>query len=149
MEDCSPKDINMANMQRKTVSLLQTYFDFFYAKAISDKMCMVFKKKCLGCVNEWLSQTDHTCLTLTTQQLLNLYLEDILQEVDQTEILSQWNQSASILDVSAELLEMFKLKIYCKDWRDTDMKTSQWRTKMIKTAVQIKLLEQRFVTISE
>lgn len=126
------------------VSLLQSYFDFFYAKEVCNKMDLVFKKNCLGCQSFSLSQIGHTCLSLAREQQLELYFEDVLLEVDELDILKKWCEAASVIDVSTELIEMFKLKIYCKDWRETDMKTLEWKTKMIKLTVQLLLLETRF-----
>lgn len=131
-------------MESNKVSLMQSYFDFFYAKEISRIMYTVFKKKCEGCQHSCLSQMDHTCLTLSNKQLLELYFEDILNIIDECDILMRWEASISALDVSPELLEMYKLKIYCKDWRETDMKTSNWKTKMINMTVQLLKLERRF-----
>lgn len=128
----------------ESVSLLQSYFDFFYAKEIRDKMRPVFKAKCLGCQNAFLSQTDHDCLTLTDEQQLNLYFDDVLLDVDETDILQRWRDAISVLDTSSELIDMFKLKIYCKDWRETDMKTLQWRNKMINMTVRLLAIEKRF-----
>lgn len=128
----------------ESVSLLQSYFDFFYAKEIRDKMRPVFKAKCLGCQNAFLSQTDHDCLTLTDEQQLNLYFDDVLLDVDETDILQRWRDAISVLDTSSELIDMFKLKIYYKDWRETDMKTLQWRNKMINMTVRLLAIEKRF-----
>lgn len=128
----------------ESVSLLQSYFDFFYAKEIRDKMRPVFKAKCLGCQNAFLSQTDHDCLTLTDEQQLNLYFDDVLLDVDETDILQRWRDAISVLDTSSELIDMFKLKIYCKDWRETDMKTLQWKNKMINMTVRLLAIEKRF-----
>lgn len=128
----------------ESVSLLQSYFDFFYAKEIRDKMRPVLKAKCLGCQNARLSQTDHDCLTLTDEQQLNLYFDDVLLDVDETDILQRWQDAVSVLDISSELIDMFKLKIYCKDWRETDMKTLQWRNKMINMTVRLLMIEKRF-----
>lgn len=130
-------------MDITNVSLLQSYFDFFYAKEISLKMYSVFKKKCFGCQHSCLSQLDHSCISLTNEQQLELYFEDVLIEVDESDILLKWNESASALDVSSELIDMYKLKLYCRDWRETDMKTLQWKRKMTKMTVQLLQLEQR------
>lgn len=137
MED---KDMRIS----ESVSLLQSYFDFFYAKEISEKMFSVFKNKCFGCQNSRLSQMDHTCLTLTDEHQLDLYFEDVLLDVDETDILLKWNDAVSVLEMSSALIEMFKLKINCKDWRETDMRTAQWRAKMINMTVQLLQIERRF-----
>ena len=128
----------------ESVTLLQSYFDFFYAKEIKDKMSSVFKAKCIGCQSAGLSQRDHDCLSQTNEQLLNLYFEDILLNVDENDILQQWQDAVSVLDTSSELIYMFKLKLFCKDWRETDMKSLQWRNKMIHMVVQLLTIEKRF-----
>ena len=128
----------------ETVSLLQSYFDFFYAKELREKMFSVFKRKCFGCQTSSLSQLDHSCLILTDAHQLELYFEDVLLDVDEADILLKWNDAASVLDISSELIEMFKLKINCKDWRETDMKTVQWRAKMINMTIQLLQIERRF-----
>lgn len=125
-------------MLAESVSLLQSYFDFFYAKEISDKMYNVFKQKCFGCQNFRLSQMDHTCLRLADDQQLEIHFEDVLGDVDESDILLKWNSAVSRLDIHSEVLEMFRLKIYCKDWREMDMKTAEWRTKMINMTIQLK-----------
>ena len=125
-------------------SLLESYLDFFYAQEIRTKMYSVSKKKCYGCQNSCLSQLNHSCLALTNRQQLELYFEDILLNVDEFDILSKWEQAVSILDAPSEVVEMYKLKLYCKDWRQADMKTPQWKTKMIQTTVQLLLLERCF-----
>lgn len=131
-------------MECSKTSLLQSYFDFVYAKEISLKMYSVFRKKCVGCQHSRLSQLDHTCLKLTEKQQLELYFEDVLREIDESNILLKWSETVSSLDVPSALLDMYKLKIYCRDWRETDMKTNAWRHKMIRLVIQLILLENRF-----
>lgn len=129
------KETNMEPSE--VVSLFQSYFDFFYAKEIRMKMHSVFKAKCFGCQNSRLSQMEHACLTLTEEQQLTLYFDDVLLDVDESDILLRWQDAVSVLDVSPGLVEMFKLKIHCKDWRETDMKTLQWRNRMINMTLRL------------
>ena len=103
-----------------TVTLLDSYFDFFYAKAIMDNLNDVIKKKCYGCVTNKLSQTDHTCWNLTKKDWLHRCFEDILYEVDENEILQRWEDSVNVCK-EKELVAMYRLKLYCRDWRETDM----------------------------
>lgn len=137
-------DLKKKKMEVNNASLLQSYFDFLYAKELSEKMYSVFRKKCLACQDCRLSQWEHTCLTLSDEQQLEVYFEDVLREVQELDILVKWDQAASALDIPAGEIELFKLKIFCKDWRDTNMKTFKWRTKMIKMIVEIRLLERSF-----
>ena len=128
----------------ESVSLLQSYFDFCYAKEIRKKMFPVFKAKCSGCQNSRLSQMDHACLTLTDKQQLKFYFEDILKDVDESDILKQWHDEVSLTEMPLSLIEMFRLKLYCLDWRETDMKSAQWRNRMIDMTVRLLQLEARF-----
>lgn len=132
-------------MDRDIVSLMESYFDFIYSKAIALEMRNVVKKLCEGCHSGNLSQTKHACLTLSDGELLELYFEEIVKAVDENTILQQWEESVKCIDnISEELIYMYKLKLFCKDWRETDMKTERWRQTMIKRTLQILQLETRF-----
>lgn len=125
-------------------SLLESYLDFFYAKEIIYRLSEVVKQTCEGCALESLSQMDHTCVMMTKRQQLSYYFEDVLKAIDEQDILGKWKESvASLEDVSPEYLAMYELKLHCADWRDT-MKTSEWKYRMIKMAVQVMRLERCF-----
>ena len=122
--------------------LLESYFEFFYAQEIVKRTYGVVKKNCSGCQLGCLSQTDHSCLYPREQ--LESYWEEILGEVDEMEILRKWDSAVSVLrDVSPELVSVYKLKIDCRDWRDTDMKTEAWNSKMYKLSRQLMALKNR------
>lgn len=126
------------------VCLLESYFDFFYAKAILEKMSGVFSKNCIGCVTNSLSQMDHSCLTLTKTEQLKLYFEDILLKVDENEILRNWEHSISHLEEDYSIISgLYRLKLYCRDWRETDMKSAAWKSKMIRMTMQLFRLQHR------
>jgi predicted nucleotidyltransferase len=131
-----------------TVSLLESYFDFFYAKAILEETLRTTKKKCDGCRVESLSQRHHTCLSRTTREQLEIYFEDILLYVDENDILSKWEDAVSLIEDNA-LVGLYRLKIYSRDWRKTDMKSAEWKSKMIKMTRQLLGLHIRFNTFSE
>ena len=132
-------------MERTHVRLLESYFEFFYAKAVSTVISDVTKSLCDGCRYESLSQTEHICTTLTKRELLNLYFEEFLNAVDEDRILEQWDEAVKCVpDISEELIYLFRLKLQCKDWRETGMKTIQWRWKIIDMTVKVVELENRF-----
>ena len=131
-------------MERTKTSLLKSYYDFYYAKEIGRRMYPVFKRKCSGCQHSRLSQLDHTCLTLSDKQQLELYFEDVILEVDENQILSKWIEAASIIDVPSGLIETMKIKLFDMDSHRTYKKTLQWKTRMIRMVVQVVLLEKRF-----
>ena len=123
-------------------SLLESYFDFCYAKSIKDNMLTVFKKKCFGCLHDSLSQTDHTCLTFSRKEQLELYFDEVLQHLDENEILRQWEETVSSF-ANADFVNLYKLKFYCRDWRETDMRCATWKTKMVKLVFELFQLENR------
>jgi hypothetical protein len=129
------------------VKLLQSYFEFFYAKEIMSKMYKVFKINCSGCQQGELSQLNHPCLSLTDYEQLELNLDDILDEVNESVILKNWDSAVSVMqNISPELKEMYKLKIYCQDWRDTDMKTTVWKSKMYRLTCELIQLKNNVST---
>lgn len=130
----------------ETTKLLETYFDFIYAEAIMNEMIGVFRNNCTGCQRGNLSQTNHACLMLSEQQQLELYFEDILTKVNEMDILRQWDSAVSVLhDISSELVTMYRLKIGCRDWRETDMKTLEWRSKIYRLTCQLIRLKNDYV----
>ena len=126
-----------------SVTLLDSYFDFFYAKAIMDDLNNVIKRNCYGCVTNKLSQTTHQCLNLTKGEWLHLYLEELLLEVDENDILQKWEESVATFE-DTELVAMYRLKLYCRDWRDSDMKSGAWKYKMMRMTLQLLRLENQF-----
>ena len=88
-----------------------------------DNLNDAIKKKCYGCVTNKLSQTDHTSWNLTGKEWLHRFFEDILYNVDENETLQRWEESVSVCE-EKELVVMYRLKLFCRDWRETDMKTS-------------------------
>ena len=98
---------------------------------------------CERCCSGHLSQTKHLCL-LSDEELLEVYFWEIVSCVDENDVLRQWEECVNCTDIPEELVKFYKLKLYCKDWRDTDMKTSQWKDKMVKMCQQIEQLEKRF-----
>ena len=127
-----------------TIRALESVFERVYATEMMKKMYGVFKKTCSGCQQGRLSQADHTCLSLTEYELLDSYMDDILREVNDSEVLNQWESTISTMrNISPEAVDTYKLKIYCRDWRETDMKTVEWKSKMYRLICQFIRLDCR------
>ena len=125
--------------------LLDSYFEFFYAKEIIDVMTDVFKKKCDGCKDGALSQLNHQCLMLSTKEQLELYWDYVLREINEIRVIEKWYGTVYMLDsVPIEVIDLYKSKLDCRDWRDTDMKMGSWKNRLIKMAISIMKLEKRF-----
>lgn len=132
-------------MECNRVSLLQSYFDFMYSKEISTAMRAVFVQMCSGCFNGCLSQSEHSCLTLTDKEQLELYFDEIVSCVDEENVLLKWSEAVSgLTGISSSIIEMFKLKIGCKDWRATAMKNNAWKRRMVNMVLRVKNYERLF-----
>lgn len=131
-------------MDKSYVSILESYVDFFYAREILDVMNDIFKKKCDGCANGYLSQRDHTCI-LSSREQLDLYFDDVLRELDETSIIVKWYDAVCLIDyIPSALVDMYKLKLDCCDWRETSMKSLAWKKNIIQMTITILHLETRF-----
>lgn len=124
------------------VSLLESYFDFFYAMAIKEKLKEVLIRPCDGCLLNSLSQTDHICVNRPNRETIEIYFDDILKQIDEQEILFKWESSVHHIR-DTELVHMYKLKIFCLDWRECDMKTSSWKRRMIQLTLQLMRIDKR------
>ena len=90
---------------------------------------------------EFSSVTNGPCLFNVNRRTA---AEDILKDVVESDILKQWNDAVSLTHIPLQLIEMFRLKLYCLDWQETDMKSAQWRNRMIDMTVRLLQLEARF-----
>ncbi len=131
-------------MDRCKVLLLDSYFDFMYALTILSNKRDVVRRICCGCRVEHPSQLQHSCLRETNEQHVDMYFDEMLKAVDEDVVLHRWCTTVDTLDgISPELLAIYKLKIYCADWRAT-MKTDKWRNKMKKMTMKLVQLERLF-----
>ena len=128
--------VRTSKLAMEGVQLLDLYFDTAYADTITSTMNTVIKTLCVGCQRGKLSQKQHECLSLSKKEQLILYFEEILKAVDEEYVLIRWEQNVRREGVvSSELIDFYKLKIYCKDWRESDMKTENWKRKMMKMSM--------------
>lgn len=82
------------------------------------------------------------CLMLSKKDQLDLYFDYIVSTVDDEDVLIQWIDAVECENnISSEVIETYKLKLSCKD---LDMKTEQWKQKMIRNTLQIIQNEERF-----
>ena len=125
------------------IMLMDSYFDFLYARALYNCLAPTVKQNCYGCEVDHPSQLQHYCLMYDVEEHIYMYFDDMMAAVDEDNILLSWSEIVDTLDVPPELLAMHKLKIYDKDWLAT-MKTDQWKTKHRKMLLSITRIERRF-----
>ena len=131
-------------MDTQNVSLLDSYFNFIYAREMMVVMHTVFKRMCDGCIHGNVSQREHTCL-LPIEQLLKTYFDDVVRELDELSIIRKWYQTVLLIpSMPSSLVDMYKLKLDCLDWRETDMKCKEWKSRMIRMILTIQQLDKRF-----
>ena len=132
-------------MSSYDVLLLESYFDFLYAKTICSAAHEVLTRMCDGCRCWNLSQRNHTCLSVSKFERIEIYFHDILDTINEEEILNQWTEAVQGLqDVPTGFKYLFRLKIGCKDWRETQMKTHTWKVRMLKMVKSLIFLERYF-----
>ena len=102
------------------VMLMNSYFQFVYAKALINVKDIVVKKDCFGCLIDHPSQIQHDC---TMSDLMNddehaydFYFEEMLEEVDENKVLLAWEKLVQGLDVSAESIAFHREVISSKDF---------------------------------
>ena len=130
------------NESSSKVMLMDSYFDFMYAKAMYECLPTIIKENCYGCEIDHPSQRQHHCLMYDQEESIYMYFEELLTAVKQDEILLSWTEIVDSLDISPELVAFHKLKIYDKDWLET-MKTDQWKAKIRKMIISISHIENR------
>lgn len=132
-------------MDTNYVPLLESYWDFFYARNMMDAASAVIKRTCTGCENGYLSQREHSCLSMTKREQLELYFDDIVQSINEEDIILQWYEAVSHIETCPpEVVSLYKMKLKCYDWRETDMKSEHWKKTIINTCVRLYHLENRF-----
>ena len=85
-------------MSSNDIFLLESYFDFLYARSICSAATEVFKQMCDGCRSCNLSQQTHSCLLMPKAQRLELYFQDILDTINEDDIVIQWTEAVDTLN---------------------------------------------------
>lgn len=117
--------------QRQQVLLLRAQFEYFYARALLELLPDSLKKSCNGCVTKNANRLYHQCVMLTTKEQIDFCFEDLLKQVDEQAVLFEWNTICTKVEhVHPGVLALYKLKLYCDDWRAADMKTESWKSMM-------------------
>ena len=130
-----------------SVLLMNSYFDFVYAKALYEVKKLTMKKSCYGCEINHPSQRHHDCLmewdnTDDDEYRLDFYFEDMVKEVDEATILQAWEDIVRISNISPEVIDLHKMVISTSDFLAV-MKTEAWFKKMKRMMLAITRIENR------
>lgn len=118
---------------------------FYTPKKICSTADKVLKRMCDGCRSFDLSQRNHTCLLVSKLERIEIYFQDILNTINEDEILNEWTEAVEGLrEIHTGLKYLLRLRLGCKDWRETQMKTETWKSRMVKTVKTLVLLERHF-----
>lgn len=145
--ETSSVPIDHAAQPATSVMLMNSYFDFIYAKALCEVKGLAMKKSCYGCEINHPSQTHHDCLMDWNnddddEYRLDMYFDKMLEVVDENSVLQSWEDIIKISNISPDILEMHKMVISSTNFL-TLMKTDKWRTKMKRMVTVITRLENR------
>ena len=139
----STKDVLQSSTH---VMLMNSYFQFVYAKAIINVKHKVVKQKCYGCFIDHPSQSEHDCIMTDLinddEHAYEFYFEEMLEEVDETKVLLAWEDLVQGLSIPLECITFHKQVISSKDYLAV-MKTNEWKKKMKKTIQTILHAEHR------
>lgn len=139
-------DKNQTEQQQKpveqltSITLLESILKMEYAKALIANLPTVQNTNCLGCQ----LGKPHQCVELSTEQKLHLWFDELLALVDEGRIIQEYTKLSEPLDcIDTKLQENFISKLWDDDWR-IQMKTTQWKSSLIETAIRVIKLETRF-----
>lgn len=141
MEDFSRYHIEKTN----TVRVLEDQFNIFYANAIIAMIDVIAHKHCDGCLTSHLSQTHHSCITLSINEKLEKLFPMTIHSVNENEILCQWEKSIESMNIDVNVFETYKKNLTSSKWRETHLKTSLWENKIFNMVKRMLFLEFRFV----
>lgn len=119
--------------------LLESFFNYIYAREIASKMHCMFRIKCFGCQNACLSQLKHDCLVLTKKQQLEMYLDDILCMIEKENVLREWETAISTLDILPDEKQCFERKVYSECYH----KSETWKFKILQMTINVVVLDRR------
>ena len=126
------------------IATLDGILNFCYAEQIAAAINSVAIQKCYGCETDHLSQIQHQCISLNRSEKLECYFDEIFQAVNDSEVLNKWRQQVSVIDIPTEFVDMYMLKLNCRDWRETELKTDSWMEKIYLLTQRLVALENRF-----
>ena len=122
--------------------LILDQLTLFYAQAMQQLLFAVSRRMCYGCNEGHLSQTRHSCTTLTAQQKLHRYFYKSLNQLDEREVIDRWKATIGETDCPACLSQM--QSVDNSVWRETQMRTDQWVKKLFQSVQRMIRLERRF-----
>lgn len=95
-----------------SVMLMNSYFDFIYAKVLLGVKYTVIQKDCYGCLIDHPSQTQHDCIMSDfirdDEEAIDIYFENMLNEVDEQKILLTWEELMCGLNIPPEVIDLHK-----------------------------------------
>ena len=127
------------------ISSMNAVLDFCYAKDAYGKIGTVADSKCYGCKVDHPSQRQHDCIMLEPEQKLDNNFEEIILAIDEERVLRKWERQVTAMDIPLAIVDLYKLKVFCEDWRETTYKSEVWASKMYTTLHRLIELERRFI----
>lgn len=106
--------------------ILESYWNIMYARELLDVSPNVIREQCYGCIVDHPSQTNHVCIMLETEELLNTYFESLLERVDERALLDEWKRTVPTTDDTAQIVEEYGRKLSRRP------KTERWRSRMLR-----------------
>ena len=98
-------------------SFIVNIFNFIHARKVNNEFSTLITEECYGCQTVHPSQTHHTCLMCSKEELLCMYYDKARSRVDIKDILLCWKRELSYLDLSDKAIADYVLLFEKNDWR--------------------------------
>ena len=80
---------------------------------------------------------------LSQNEQIAMYFDQLMRRIDEDGVLSKWDYHIAFTNIRRELVDMYKLKLFSVDWRETSLKTDKWKTKVMRTMNKLSGIEMR------
>lgn len=79
-----------AAQEDNDIRMMVEIYMFTYARKVREVVEDLTRKHCYGCRIDHPSQRTHSCLMMSDLEHLNMYFDDVMEEIDCQEVLNLW-----------------------------------------------------------
>ena len=124
--------LSITDQQSVYFSILDSTLDLCFALQAFELIDKVANSECDGCKVGHPSQLRHNCLMLNLEEKLEQYFNAIFDAIDVDEVFAKWEQEVLAKNIPLELVALYKLNVFCSDYKQTLYKSEAWKDKLYK-----------------
>ena len=135
-------EVDEQTMKQKLLNL----YNFIYAHQARAKLFTVAMEECNGCQTNHPIQSQHTCLTLSELDQLEMYFAKLFSKVKFEDVFQQWQrETRRWTNISKDYLDNFSVMLQCDKWRqENNPMTTQWKTSLYLKVKKLIVLDKLF-----